>query len=74
MLYLSWGSEKKLKKTAGAWKVVEANHDDRAGLVAELEAKAEDDEEAVLDREQDADLKKVTNDCEQKFDEIKTIV
>lgn len=42
--------------------------------MAELEAKAEDDEEAVLDREQGADLKKVTNDCEQKFDEIKTIV
>ncbi|KAM6893985.1 uncharacterized protein FYW49_020328 [Xenentodon cancila] len=55
--------------------VIKANDDYRAGLEAELEAQSEDDgKEPVLDEEQDANLKKITNDCEQRFDEVKSIV
>ncbi|KAM6893410.1 LOW QUALITY PROTEIN: protein NLRC3-like [Xenentodon cancila] len=55
--------------------VIKANDDYRAGLEAELEAQTEDDgKQPVVDEEQDANLKKVTNDCEQRFDQVKSIV
>lgn len=62
------------KLSSDARKVIEANDEYRAGLEAELQSKSKDDEEPVLDDEEDAKLTKVTDDCDQRFDEVKSIV
>lgn len=62
------------KLSVDARKLIKANDEYRAGLEAELESKAEEGEEGMLDKEQDANLKKVTTDCEQRLKEVKATV
>lgn len=49
-----------------AERVMEANDDVEAGLIAELEAELDADEEAVLTGQQKADLAKTAKECEWK--------
>ena len=57
-----------------AERVMEANDDVEAGLIAELEAELDTDEEAVLTEQQKADLAKTAKECEQKLKEVKGLI
>lgn len=54
-----------------AERVMEANDDVVAGLIAELEAELDADEEAVLTEQQKADLAKTAKECKWKLKEVK---
>jgi hypothetical protein len=62
------------KLTKQAEKVMEANDDLEAGIIAELEAELDADETAVLTKQQRADLEKTTSECELKLNEVKGLL
>lgn len=62
------------KFSADTRKVFEANNDYRTGLLAEVEAEAEDGDEVELEEQQIADFERTVKDCEKKSDEVGRIV
>lgn len=62
------------KLTIEAGKVMEANDDLEAGIIAELEAELKTEEEAVLTKQQKADLEKTAEECELKLKETKSLI
>lgn len=60
--------------SADARRVLEANDDYRTGLLADMEANAEEGVEMELDKQQEADLRKTVKDCEMRADKVGQIV
>lgn len=60
--------------TMEAEKVMEANDDVEAGLIAELEAETNSAGVPVLTKQQKADIVKTANECELKLKEVKGLI